>query len=127
MAKYSATGPFANNALPGMSATFLNNIETFLGYGADSNITADGSGNATVASITFSHGSIARIAFGFNAVTTTGTTITHNLGAVPDCVLIQCAGGNTSVAVATGGTLTTASMVATSATNVNCWWLVIKS
>ena len=46
------------------------------------------SGAVTANSVSFTQGSIARIAFGFSAVTTGGTTITHGLGVVPSAVLI---------------------------------------
>lgn len=50
---YANTGPFNNNALPALTATFFNNIEVFLDQikssaVADVNISADGSGNLTV-------------------------------------------------------------------------------
>src|SRR6266487_3214559 len=47
---YSNTGPFTNNVVPpGISATFLNNVENFLdtvnSAATDSHVTADGNGN----------------------------------------------------------------------------------
>ena len=48
MSSYPLTGPFSNGSSPGISATFLNNLETYLAYAADSNITADGSGNLSI-------------------------------------------------------------------------------
>lgn len=123
MTKYSATGPFTNGTSPGISATFLNNVETFLGYAADTNITTDGSGNLTVASTTFTHGTLTRIAFGFSAVVTTGTTITHNLGVNPACVLmLPSAAGITCYA---SSTVTTTTFTGFVSTNTNCWWLAI--
>ena len=61
-ATYSNTGPWTNNALPSISATFLNNIESFLdqivsNLVADSNIGSDGAGNITsLGNITFTSG-----------------------------------------------------------------------
>ena len=58
-APYTQYGPFTNgSATPGISATFLNNLETFLlelGSAAyDNNITSDGSGDITsIGTITF--------------------------------------------------------------------------
>lgn len=47
MSRYPLTGPFTSGVGPGLDAPFLNNIEQYLEYGADSNITTDGSGNLT--------------------------------------------------------------------------------
>ena len=48
---YSQYGPFTNGSAPGISAAFLNALETFLllvnSAAIDANITADGSGNIT--------------------------------------------------------------------------------
>ncbi len=68
---YSNTGPFTNNVVPpGISATFLNNIENFLDQidssaVADSNVTANGSGALTAVSLTLSGSG-------------TGLTVNHN-------------------------------------------------
>lgn len=48
MSKYPKKGPFQNGGAPGIDQTFLNDLETYVGYAADSNISADGSGNMTV-------------------------------------------------------------------------------
>lgn len=123
MTKYAATGPFTNGVAPGISATFLNNVETFLGYAADTNITTDGSGNLTVAAILLTHGTLTRIAFGFAAVTTGGTTITHNLGVNPTAIFLQVsASGVTAYA---SSTVTTTTFTAFVSTNNNIWWLAI--
>lgn len=48
MVTYTATGPFTNSNPPGISAAFLNAVETFLSTGwFDSNFTNDGSTNLT--------------------------------------------------------------------------------
>jgi hypothetical protein len=217
---YSPTGPFTNNTVPpGISATFLNNVENFLvtvnSAATDSNITSGGSGNlATTGTIqmannkafqskdsggtvrtlliedgsnqvkigagnanniilmdkagaalvtvsgsglvvntgtltaptiagatTFSgavthnaattlngilnliNGSISRIAFGFNAVTTGGTTITHSLGAIPSGIFVQVAGLSATAFVTNYSATNT--MTVTVSTNCNVWWLVI--
>lgn len=123
MAKYTPTGPFTNNTTPGINSTFLNNVETFLGYAADTNITADGSGNLTMASAILTHGTLTRIAFGFAAVTTGGTTITHNLGVNPTAIFLQVsASGITAYA---SSTVTTTTFTAFVSTNNNIWWLAI--
>lgn len=48
---YQQYGPFANNSAPGISASFLNALETFLlainAAAYDSNVTSDGNGNVT--------------------------------------------------------------------------------
>jgi hypothetical protein len=123
MTKYSATGPFTNGTSPGISATFLNNVETFLGYAADTNITTDGSGNLTVASIAFTHGTLTRIAYGFSAVTTGGTTITHNLGVTPSAVLTTTSAS--AVTCFVNSSMTSTTFTATVSTNNNIWWLAI--
>jgi hypothetical protein len=158
---YANTGPFTNNVTPpGISATFLNNVENFIDQivssaVADSHITSDGNGNETAVSLkatgtgtglTVQHnatvsgsltvsgvanfnntlnllvGSITRIAFGFNSVTTSGTTITHGLGVLPACVLL-CPSISTTFFV--NSTVTTTTFTATVGTNTNCWWLAI--
>src|SRR5258708_6931061 len=102
MPGYANTGPFTNNATPGISATFLNNIENFLdsitSAPYDSHITADGSGNLTVVSLVLPHGSVHAIAWGSIAsCTNSGTTITHGLGGTPGIVIgqVQSATGQT--------------------------------
>ncbi len=68
---YSNSGPFTNNVVPpGISSTFLNNIENFLDQidssaVADANITANGSGALTAVSLTLSGSG-------------TGLTVQHN-------------------------------------------------
>jgi hypothetical protein len=101
---YSNTGPFTNNTTPpGVSATFLNNIENFLdqidsSVVADSNITANGAGALGAASLTvhgnaiFTLGSIARISKFSGTGTGAAQTVSHGLGATPDLVFINYAG-----------------------------------
>lgn len=57
MTKYPATGPFSPTG-PGISSGFLNNVEQWLEYAADSNVTTDGNGNITVNSVTYFRGQI---------------------------------------------------------------------
>lgn len=112
-----------NGTSPGISSTFLNNVETFLGYASDTNITTDGNGNLTVAAILLTHGTLTRIAFGFSSVVTTGTVITHNLGALPSGIFLQpSAAGITAYA---SSTTTTTTFTAFVSTNNNIWWLAI--
>ena len=99
---YTLQGPFNNGAAPAISATVMNNIDTWL------------------ASF-FQSGQITKIAYGFTAVTTTGTTITHNLGVTPSCTLVTPT-SLTSFSV-TGYTST--QMIITVGTNCNAWWLVL--
>jgi hypothetical protein len=99
-------------------------VETFLGYGADTNITTDGNGNLTLASAILTHGAITRIAFGFASVVTTGTVITHNLGVTPSAILLTTsASGITAYASST--TTTTTFTAFTVGGNNNIWWLAI--
>src|SRR5258708_33418809 len=68
---YANTGPFTNNVTPpGISATFLGNVESFLDQivaplVADSHVSADGLGNVTTLSATLTS-------------TGTGLTVQHN-------------------------------------------------
>src|SRR6266568_3183567 len=68
---YSNTGPFTNNVVPpGISSTFLNNVENFLDQidssaVADANVTANGSGALTAVSLTVTNSG-------------TGLTVNHN-------------------------------------------------
>jgi hypothetical protein len=74
---------------PGISAEFLNSLETFLASNLssaayDTTITSNGTGGVTLAKVTYTTGSIFRIA----KFTGSGTaTITHNWGAQADIVL----------------------------------------
>src|SRR6266571_2112129 len=146
---YSNSGPFQNNIVPpGISATFLNNVENFLDQidssaVADANVTANGSGALTAVSLTVTGsgtgltvngattlngvlnligGAISRIGFGFNAATTGGTAITHGLGATPTIVLICPRTTQTTFAVDSVGSTTFTAFVGT---NCNVWWLAI--
>ena len=68
---YANTGPFTNNSTPpGISATFLNNVESFLDQVvastvADAHVTADGNGNVTTPGLTLTGSG-------------TGLTVQHN-------------------------------------------------
>lgn len=123
---YANTGPFTNNvAPPGINATFLNNIETFLDQivstaAGDANITSS-SGNMTVAGgltvngagtalsvahniscaqILLTTGSLSRIKYTkIASVTTTPTLFNHNLGTTPDFCMVSVIGTSTGVFV----------------------------
>ena len=123
MTHYIKTGPFNTNAAPAISATFLNNMETFLYYASDTAITTDGSGHLTVASIVLTHGTLTRVAFGFSAITTGGTTITHSLGVIPSAVLITPSAAGLTFYVSS--TMTSTTFTAFISTNNNVWWLAI--
>ncbi len=92
-------------------------------YAADTLITTDGSGNLSVASIKPTHGQITRIAFGFSAITTGGTTITHSLGVIPSAVLITPSAAGLTFYVSS--TMTSTTFTAFISTNNNVWWLAI--
>lgn len=97
-ANYSNTGPFVNNSTPpGISATFLNNIESFLDQFSgsvvtDGNISTNGSGTLTVKTIALTTGTLTRISKFTGTGTGSAQTATHGLGAVPDMVIVQYAG-----------------------------------
>src|SRR5260221_13249126 len=96
-ATYGNTGPFTNNVTPpGINATFLNNVESFLNQiissaVADANITANGSGALTVVTatmtaagtgLTVQHKALAR-----GELTTTGHHVANrgmNIGTIRD-------------------------------------------
>jgi len=101
MPAYSNTGPFTTNAAPGISATFLNNIENFLdsimSASYDSHVSSDGSGNVTVVSLKLATGTIHALAWGFTSgLTNAGQTITHGLGGIPTAVFTQFEAGTTN-------------------------------
>ena len=77
---YANTGPFSNGIAPGISATFLNNVESFLDQFVS---------NAT------------RIAKFTATVTATPTFFNHNLGVVPDLILFNNSTLHATVLVAT--------------------------
>ena len=77
--------------------------------------------------LSFLHGSISRIAFGFSAVTNAGTAIAHNLGAVPDAVFICPSASGITFWVDTGASFTSTSMTVHTSANNNVWWIAIKA
>ena len=92
---YAQRGPYTNNTTPpGIDATLINNIETFLLQFAgsvvtDNNIGADGNGKLTVVKLQLTTGTLTRI----SKFSGTGNqTVSHGLGANPDFVVIQYAG-----------------------------------
>ena len=104
---YVPAGPFVSGGAPGLSASFFNNIETFLqsinAVATDPITTSDGAGTETFtavnankfqltgtgAIVAFLAGSISRISF-FSG--TGNATVNHNLGAVPTFCMIMYAG-----------------------------------
>jgi hypothetical protein len=136
MPGYANTGPFTNNVTPpGISATFLNNIENFLdtitSVAYDSHVSSDGSGNVTVASLKLANGQIHAIAWGFiSACTFNGTTVTHGLGGTPGVVFGQVGAGtgNTGAVVAYVSSLgsTTFVMATNSASNFPVYWIAFR-
>src|SRR5260221_6348189 len=96
-ATYGNTGPFTNNVTPpGINATFLNNIESFLDQiissaVADANITANGSGALTVVSATMTAAgtglTVQHNALVSGVLTTTGNHVANggmNIGTIRD-------------------------------------------
>jgi hypothetical protein len=99
---YTRSGPFTNGGAPGISATFLNNVENFLvslgtstvnTAATDTHVSSDGSGDVTVKSINFAVGSLHRISAGQD-VCLAGETVTidHNLSVTPDYIGITPVG-----------------------------------
>ena len=93
---YTPQGPYTDNVTPpGVSALLINNIETFLQQivaplVADSHISADGNGVATVLSLKLTKGSITRISIFSGSATNAGNSQAHGLGATPDiCLLVE--------------------------------------
>ena len=133
---YLNTGPFTSNAAPGISAAFLNNIETFLdalnSASYDTHVSSDGSGNVTVTSLKFANGLIRALAYGqTRGLTNAGQTITHGLGGTPGVVFTQFeagSGNTTPVLVAYISNLTsTTFLIATNSPFVfGVWWLAIR-
>jgi|SRR6185312_1397743 len=123
---YNKTGPFTNGTNPAINAPFFNSVESFLvtlnSASYDNNISSSG-GTLQVKAISPTHGSITRIAFGFAAVTTGGTTVTHSLGAVPAGIFVCPAGVSTTYHIDNYGS--TSTMTITVGSNCNVWWLVI--
>jgi hypothetical protein len=91
---YTAAGPWLDGSPPGIAASVLNNIETFLTAGwFDSAIFSDGAGMLTVVKLALTTGSFTRVAkFGAYAVSTSTNTFAHNLGVVPDLILLTITG-----------------------------------
>src|SRR5258707_7501490 len=96
-ATYGNTGPFTNNATPpGINATFLNNVESFLDQiissaVADANVTANGSGALTVVSATMTAAgtglTVQHNALVSGVLTTTGNHVANggmNIGTIRD-------------------------------------------
>lgn len=71
--------------------------------------------------IKFLAGSLSRIKFGFTAVVTTGTAITHGLGATPQAVFV-CPNSNFTCFVSAVGATT---FTATPSVNGNIWWIAL--
>lgn len=91
MTSYPKSGPFTNGQAPGITASFLNLLEQYLGYAADSNITTDGSGNMTVKSSTFTHGKITQ----FTVFTGNGavTGVAHGCSSTPVAIFVNYIAG----------------------------------
>ncbi len=140
---YANTGPFTNNVTPpGINATFLNNIESFLdqfatSVDADNNITTDLSGNMVVTSIKarlWSKSGHSLVDFNFGSVnaTSAGVSVTHGLKNVagaataPGTILVTANSGTANVTVVAGG-VTTTTFTVFSSVNINVWWLALAA
>ena len=90
MAAYSKTGTFNAGAAPGISSTFLNNVETWIDSMDDANISANGSGQMSMLKLALTTGTVTRISrfSGTGSV----TAASHGLGSTPDIILLQYAG-----------------------------------
>lgn len=142
-ANYANTGPFVNNAAPGISATFLNNIESFLDQviapaAGDSHYTTDGAGNLTTVSV---KGVLKSIGgghtltdwnFGATTANNGGTTVTHGIknasGVATTPTVIFCTLDNFAIGEVvqadTAGT-TTFRVSTNGATTRTIWWLAL--
>lgn len=122
MTKYLPFGPYTNGQAPGIQAAFLNAVEQYLGYAADSNITSDGNGNETLKSVTFTHGRVTQ----FTVFTGTGpaTGIAHGCSSAPVAIFVAYFAGGvnfgsppSAIPYAWNVTATTCNIVATSLYN----------
>lgn len=108
--------------------TFNNDLHfpTGVGVAAANNLvlkngTLDLSGLTGGNAIKFPAGTLTRVTFGFTAVVTTGTAITHGLGATPQAVLSQPSANFTCFIDTVGATTFTAHP----SVNGNIWWLAL--
>ena len=71
MSGYTKTGPFVSGGAPGIDYVFLNNVETYLAYAADSAITTNGSGVLTMSGLVVNGNATIN-----GSITSTGGSIT---------------------------------------------------
>lgn len=86
MAGYPKSGPFVAGAAPGITHTFLNQAEQWLGYAADSLITSDGNGNQTVKSTSFTRGKITQITIFSGTGPQSG--VVHGCSSTPTAIFV---------------------------------------
>lgn len=86
------------------------------------NIPGGSTGQLQLLSLALTAGTLTRIAFGFHSATTTGTAVSHGLGATPSAVFICPRAITTNFNVDFVG-LTT--FTVTVGSNCNVWWLAI--
>lgn len=91
MPTYTQQGPFTNG-VSALTATIMNNIETFLLGIDDANISAPGSGQWNCLKIALTTGTLKRIARFSSTGTGATQTINHGLGEQPDIIILQYAG-----------------------------------
>ena len=110
---YTQYGPFTNGTSPGISATFLNNVETFLlslnSASYDANITSDGSGNITAIGTIKFNGSNAKLMIASGSSILDATLGTNLILNAPNTggghkVYLQV-GGNSVMSVDANGTI----------------------
>src|SRR5258708_39399457 len=112
---YANTGPFTNNVTPpGISATFLGNVESFLDQivaplVADSHVSADGLGNVTTLSATLTSTgtglTVQHNALVSGILTTTGNHVAN--GGVNNNTIKENNKGNTAPDLSTGARIAT--------------------
>lgn len=100
---YSKVGPFTNGSSPAVNKSFLDGVENWLVS-------------------FFQNRVIQKVDFGFTAVTTGGTTVSHSLGSTPGAVLVTPSGVSTTFNV-TGAN--SSQMTITVGTNCNVYWLAV--
>src|SRR5437868_600100 len=138
MPTYTKTGPFVNAGAPGISATFLNNEETWIAAMADAVTSQDGSGNWTATSwkgVLKSVGGAHTLTdwnFGTASANNSGVTVTHGLknaaGVATTPTVIFCTIDNFALAEScmadTVGT-TTFRLSTSAATTRTVWWIAL--
>jgi hypothetical protein len=142
---YANTGPFVNNSAPGISATFLNNVESFLdeivsSIVNDTNYTTDGAGNMTGVSfkgvLTSKGGGHTLTDWNMgitSGVTSAGSLVTHGLknaagvATTPTAIfaLPNFVAANQVVSAGSANTTQFTLATNTASPSINVWWIAI--